>query len=26
VSENKAIIDGILRKEWGWDGLIMSDW
>jgi beta-glucosidase len=26
VSENKPIIDGILRKEWGWDGLIMSDW
>ncbi|CEJ61271.1 Putative Beta-glucosidase-related glycosidase [Penicillium brasilianum] len=26
VSENKAIIDDILRKEWGWDGLIMSDW
>lgn len=25
VSENKAIID-ILRKEWGWDGLVMSDW
>ncbi|KAJ5897095.1 beta-glucosidase I [Penicillium subrubescens] len=26
VSENKPIIDGILRKEWGWEGLIMSDW
>ena len=26
VSENKAIIDDILRKEWGWDGLVMSDW
>ncbi|KAF7715058.1 Beta-glucosidase [Penicillium ucsense] len=26
VSENKAIIDDILRKEWGWEGLIMSDW
>ncbi|KGO44523.1 Glycoside hydrolase family 3 [Penicillium expansum] len=26
VSENKAILDDILRKEWGWEGLIMSDW
>ncbi|KAJ5266639.1 hypothetical protein N7478_009447 [Penicillium angulare] len=26
VSENKALIDDILRKEWGWDGLVMSDW
>ncbi|KAL2010550.1 hypothetical protein VTN00DRAFT_6357 [Thermoascus crustaceus] len=26
ASENKAIIDDILRKEWGWKGLIMSDW
>ncbi|OQE22634.1 hypothetical protein PENSTE_c010G06990 [Penicillium steckii] len=26
VSENKALIDNILRKEWGWDGLVMSDW
>ncbi|KAJ5683580.1 hypothetical protein N7462_006745 [Penicillium macrosclerotiorum] len=26
VSENKVIIDDILRKEWGWDGLVMSDW
>lgn len=26
VSENKEIITDILRKEWGWDGLIMSDW
>ena len=25
VSENKGIID-ILRKEWGWEGLVMSDW
>ncbi|KKK19564.1 hypothetical protein P175DRAFT_050921 [Aspergillus ochraceoroseus IBT 24754] len=26
VSENKKIITDILRKEWGWDGLVMSDW
>ncbi|OJJ48910.1 hypothetical protein ASPZODRAFT_149888 [Penicilliopsis zonata CBS 506.65] len=26
VSENKAIIDDILRREWAWDGLVMSDW
>lgn len=26
VSENRDIITDILRKEWGWDGLVMSDW
>lgn len=26
VSERKDIIDGILRKEWGWEGLVMTDW
>ncbi|KAE8150000.1 putative beta-glucosidase I [Aspergillus avenaceus] len=26
VSENKRIITDILREEWGWDGLVMSDW
>ncbi|KAJ5804075.1 CAZyme family GH3 [Penicillium psychrosexuale] len=26
VSEDKALIDDILRKEWGWEGLVMSDW
>lgn len=26
VSENASIIDDILRKEWKWNGLIMSDW
>ncbi|CAG8258578.1 unnamed protein product [Penicillium nalgiovense] len=26
VSENKVIIDDILRKEWGWEGVVMSDW
>ncbi|PKS07481.1 hypothetical protein jhhlp_006085 [Lomentospora prolificans] len=25
-SENPKIIDDLLRKEWGWDGTIMSDW
>ncbi|PCG88799.1 Glycoside hydrolase family 3 [Penicillium occitanis (nom. inval.)] len=26
VSENASIIDDILRKEWKWNGLVMSDW
>jgi len=26
VSERKDILEGILRKEWGWKGLVMSDW
>ncbi|KAF7558000.1 hypothetical protein G7Z17_g288 [Cylindrodendrum hubeiense] len=25
-SENPKLIDGLLRKEWGWNGLVMSDW
>ncbi|KAF8750133.1 glycosyl hydrolase 3 family [Rhizoctonia solani] len=26
ASENKYLLDSVLRKQWGWDGLIMSDW
>lgn len=26
VSESKDLLDGLLREEWGWKGLIMSDW
>jgi len=25
-SESKELLDGILRGDWGWNGLIMSDW
>ncbi|PCD22024.1 hypothetical protein AU210_015826 [Fusarium oxysporum f. sp. radicis-cucumerinum] len=25
-SENRDILDTLLRKEWGWKGMIMSDW
>lgn len=25
-SENKYLLDSILRKQWGWNGMIMSDW
>lgn len=26
VSEDPSIIQKILREDWGWEGLIMSDW
>ena len=26
VDSNKRFLDTILRKEWAYDGLIMSDW
>lgn len=26
ASQSKKLLDDVLRGEWGWDGLIMSDW
>lgn len=25
-SAHEFLIQDVLRKEWGWDGLVMSDW
>ena len=26
AAENKALIEGVLRDKWGFDGIVMSDW
>jgi beta-glucosidase len=26
VSEDKKLLNDVLREEWGWKGLVMSDW
>ncbi len=26
MSDNKAMIDGLLRKKWGYQGLVVTDW
>jgi beta-glucosidase len=26
MTENAALVDGLLKKEWGYDGVVMSDW
>ncbi|KAG7926592.1 hypothetical protein KL925_003642 [Ogataea polymorpha] len=26
VSQSKKLLTGVLREEWGWNGLVMSDW
>ncbi len=26
MSENAALVDGLLKKEWGFDGVVISDW
>ncbi|KAM0325856.1 hypothetical protein ACHAQA_007159 [Verticillium albo-atrum] len=26
VSDDRKFVEDIVRKEWGWDGLVMSDW
>jgi beta-glucosidase len=26
MTENAALVDGLVKKEWGFDGVVMSDW
>jgi beta-glucosidase len=26
VSENPKMLKEVLRREWGWEGLLISDW
>jgi beta-glucosidase len=26
MTENAPLVDGLLKKEWGWDGIVISDW
>ena len=26
VSERAEIVNGVLKREWGFDGVVMSDW
>jgi beta-glucosidase len=26
VVESKELVQDVLRGEWGWDGLVVSDW
>lgn len=26
AAENEALLTGVLREDWGWDGMVVSDW